>query len=961
MRFIPVLIGLLILSPSISSAQTLSYSQYSIKDGLAGNQVYSICQDHQGFLWFGTETGVSRYDGTRFKNYTIKDGLPDNAIFKLHTDSRGRVWMLPFNKSICYFFNGKIYNQQNDPWLRQINFKNPVHFIRESNDGSILFFSFNDMVELKPDGQLSIFSIAPQHFFSIRISIEHPIGLLLTSHSIYTIRNGKISYLKPAMKAEAYIKYVNNDLEYWVENNTNILQVRSEKKKLNYSRPLPFINTITQLNDSIASFNTVKGAIMLNLFTNTVISHLMPNMSIASYFMDSEGSIWLPTLPGGVLRIHSKKLTCITSDPSGQPIAVTSFHKKKNSLLIGADKKLFELTPDLKLTSIALPATIKGTVTDIDQLDDKYYLSAGSEMYAGTPKQGFIHSELGSAIKTFAFKKNKHIIIASSSGLFELSDWQRYEDPCYDGRTTTSIVYNDTCWFGTTHGLYKMENNNTFRYLGENTPLLQDRIVALKADDFGRIWITTAGKGVLAMKNDQIILHINSSQGLSSDATHCVEPDSDGSIWVGTDKGVDHITFTNGKPQISNRLSADGIVSGFVNTIALMGDTVIAGTPEGLFLFSKEDVSSHSQCKLVLEEIISAGKTLDSLSIPDMKYGASNLTIRYTAISFKSAGHITYHYRLKGLDTVWKQTELQSLEFISLPPGEYELELFATNKFNVNSDTIRLNWIVYPRFWQKGWFLLLVLLTAILLTRYLVRRKNRIELSKKEQERSTRLRIQQLEQKAMLAQMNPHFIFNSMHAVQEFILDKDILSANRYLNSFACLIRQTLDQTMRPYQSLAEEIEYLTTYFKLEQLRFSRQFDYEFIVQENIDTQQIFIPCMLLQPIIENAVGHGIQHRSQQKGGRVEVEFSIAANQLICSIRDNGPGLEAVQALKTDQHIEHQSRGMQLTRDRIELLSKSLSAPAGLFIKDILRNNTVEGTEVILQLPLITTPNILTA
>ncbi|NML23980.1 histidine kinase [Pseudoflavitalea sp. G-6-1-2] len=962
MRLIPVLIYLLILCPAFLKAQTLTYSQYSIKDGLAGNQVYSICQDQQGFLWFGTETGVSRFDGSKFKNFTIKDGLPDNAIIKVFTDSRGRVWLIPFNKSICYYYKGKIYNQQNDSLLRSINFKNPVLKIRETESGSLLFFSFQDLLELKPNGRLNWISVLPSHFFDSRITELTPPEEFIIMDSIFTFRNGQISFLKKTSPTAISFRYVYNDLEIWLEDNSNTLIINSEKRKLHYSIPFPIINTITQINDSLFSINTVKGALLLNVCTGKIIRHLMPDMNIASYFMDNESNIWLTTLPGGLLRIHSEQFRCITSDPSGKPLSVTSFFKKKNGLIIGADKKVFELDANLKLSPVALPPSIDREVTHIDQRNGKFYISAGHLLFVGTPQLGFAEYNLFGSIKEFAFNKENNPIAVTSSGVYLVPKIKpKQYPPIYKGRTTTIVIHNDTCWFGTVHGLYRLGHDLVSHWLGDLTPELQDRITAIEVDKYGQFWVATAGKGVVAMKNNRIVYRINSNHGLSSDAVHCIEPDDDGSIWLGTDKGVDHITFSGGQPNVSNRLYADGIVSGFVNAVASKGDTIFAGTPEGIFLFNKKAVPINSQCKLILQEVISAGKSVESAGIPDMKYGAGNLTIRYTAISFKSAGHITYHYRLKGLDTVWKQTELQSLEFISLPPGEYELELFATNKFNVNSDTIHLHWTVYPRFWQKGWFLLLVLLAAILLTRYLVKRKNRIEHNKKEQERSTKLRIQQLEQKAMLAQMNPHFIFNSMHAVQEFILDKDILSANRYLNSFARLIRQTLDQSMRPYLSLSEEIEYLTTYFKLEQLRFSHQFDYEFIIQESVNPEEIFIPCLLLQPIIENAIGHGIQHRIQKAGGRVVVEFSIEGNQLICSVRDNGLGFEAVQALKTDQHIEHQSRGMQLTRDRIALLGKSLSAPAGLLIKDIIKNNAVEGTEIILQLPLITTPNIIPA
>src|SRR5215203_5153115 len=114
------LLLLCILLPRFSTAQDYSYTHYDINQGLAGSTVFCMLQDKQGFLWFGTETGVSRFDGTHFKNFSTYDGLPDNQVLTMFEDSKGRVWMAPFNKSVCYYYKGKIYNQHNDPALRSI-------------------------------------------------------------------------------------------------------------------------------------------------------------------------------------------------------------------------------------------------------------------------------------------------------------------------------------------------------------------------------------------------------------------------------------------------------------------------------------------------------------------------------------------------------------------------------------------------------------------------------------------------------------------------------------------------------------------------------------------------------------------------------------------------------------------------------------------------------------------------
>src|SRR5262245_33383152 len=112
---------LMMLYPLAVYCQEYGYTHYTSKEGLAGSTVYSMTQDKDGFLWFGTESGVSRFDGTHFKNFTRQEGLPDNEIIQVFADSKGRVWMVPFKKSVCYYYKGKIYTQANDSLLARIH------------------------------------------------------------------------------------------------------------------------------------------------------------------------------------------------------------------------------------------------------------------------------------------------------------------------------------------------------------------------------------------------------------------------------------------------------------------------------------------------------------------------------------------------------------------------------------------------------------------------------------------------------------------------------------------------------------------------------------------------------------------------------------------------------------------------------------------------------------------------
>src|SRR5882762_8666008 len=121
-----------------SLSQEYSYTHYNVKDGLAGSNVYCITQDKEGFLWMGTEGGVSRFDGTHFRNFALEDGLPDIEVLQIFADSKGRVWMGPFSKSICYYYQGRIHNQDNDSLLRLMSIKNNVEKFAEDRYGNVM-------------------------------------------------------------------------------------------------------------------------------------------------------------------------------------------------------------------------------------------------------------------------------------------------------------------------------------------------------------------------------------------------------------------------------------------------------------------------------------------------------------------------------------------------------------------------------------------------------------------------------------------------------------------------------------------------------------------------------------------------------------------------------------------------------------------------------------------------------
>jgi hypothetical protein len=231
--------------------------------------------------------------------------------------------------------------------------------------------------------------------------------------------------------------------------------------------------------------------------------------------------------------------------------------------------------------------------------------------------------------------------------------------------------------------------------------------------------------------------------------------------------------------------------------------------------------------------------------------------------------------------------------------------------------------------------ILVALIAALLFNRYQLRRK----------QKESELELNQLdtEQRLLRAQMNPHFLFNSMASIQSFISENQADLAESYLARFARLMRRILEQTRKHEIALDEEIETLNLYLELEQLRFGHRFDFAIHVDENISQEGILLPPMLTQPFIENSIQHGMSHKKEK--GTIEVSFALKGELLVCTVADDGIGREKAAELNKKRK-GHTSRAMEVTQDRMQKLSAQ-NPNAGIDIFDLPEG----GTKVEVRIP----------
>ena len=330
----------------------------------------------------------------------------------------------------------------------------------------------------------------------------------------------------------------------------------------------------------------------------------------------------------------------------------------------------------------------------------------------------------------------------------------------------------------------------------------------------------------------------------------------------------------------------------------------------------------------------------------------NNLQVTFLYPNPFDQNDVQYAYRLLPKDTDWIFTKEREVTFENLRGGSYQLEVKAKEGENewTNLSTYPIN--IFTPYYKMGWFIMLVgfSFVGILLAFYFWRiRQIRQQIGMKAEYEK---KLSELKMQALRSQMNPHFIYNSINSINWFIIKNDQDNASDYLTKFSRLMRLNLENSKLDLVSLANELESIRLYLEMEQLRFERKFEYQIKVESHINTSSIFIPPMIIQPFIENAIWHGIMHKVSD--GVIQLGVSISKGNLICLIEDNGVGREAAQKINKKKKIKKKSLGMQITKDRLENIKAFYNFETKISIMDLYDElGNAMGTRIALTLPIL--------
>jgi ligand-binding sensor domain-containing protein len=948
-------------------AQEYSYTHYDIADGLAGSTVYCLAQDRDGFIWAATETGVSRFDGTHFKNFTIADGLPDIEVLQLFGDRDGRLWMAPFRKSVCYWYGGRIHNQDNDSTLKMVHLRQNVEYFVQDSAGNILIQENTALHLVLTNGTVKEFDSLGQVPVdaSVASSLDESGHFLVqVGDRVFRITEDGFSLMRKLPSIATHQNLIAMSSSYLIWRGAmpiySILSLATgDLVKRTFQQDTYRHISFTLLQDSLLYVNEILGCTENNIQSGKT-RWFLPDKPVSRVFRDMDGNLWFATLGQGIYRLNSDEFG-IRKIPSlhAETSPVMSILRIGNRLWVGNDREqIFRLSlPGFRADPADTGEFIaKNRVLYLDTVD-------GGKVIAGSDNNLIKVSEHGYSsirtvtvpVKSIARRPDGRLLVASVWGVgnFDVKQW-RFIDTIWRDRATAVYCYLDTVFIGTLNGLYRLVGNRPPELMGAAEPLLRTRISSIVRGSRGIYWIATYGSGIIGFRGDSVVAVINKQHGLTSDICRCLLLHKQ-VLWEGTDRGLNRIDLDKPGYPVTAFTSNDGVGSDIINTVYADDSMVYVGTPAGLTYFNPRKIGENEPCRVYLLSVLSGVGTdrvadTANLVIP---FGDRSIRFGYAGISYRSGGDITYRYRVLGLDSSWRTTKLTELEYAVLPPGGYEFQLTAINKFGNSSALLSQRfWVVTP-FWLTTWFSMVVVTLFALGTWGLASWRIRtIRRRQREKEKLAR-KMMELERMALQAQMNPHFIFNCLTSVQQYVVDQDIPSANKYITGLARLIRLTLHNSSLAFISLADEVAYLSAYLALEKLRFKEKMAYSIEVDSRILLNSCYVPPMLIQPYVENSIRHGLRHRKGDAGFirlLVRQEKEPERPGLTVIVEDNGIGREQSAQYKTVEHIEYQSRGMTMTADRIRMINATYGADIRVEVIDLKdAADEAAGTRVVMQ------------
>ena len=999
-----VLLSFLLFVVAITSAQNNELRPYTLEDGLPQSQVYDMAQDRTGYLWLGTQGGgLARFDGESFTIFNETSGLISNYIHALLVSDDSLFVGTKNGLTVKVKDNFRnyatpqintIFRHGDDTFLGTT--RGVYKFQKGEKPKKILLYKTLDtniVNDIIFDGK-SFWIASNKGLWRLNSIANNPEVEIYetTNFTSLVIYNEKLF-------ASTFIDGI------------LIIDPKKLKEDQIIVKPLR-INQLEMINDKLWVSTDNDGITIIDPETFQAEKkinerHGLSVSHIRMIFKDQQANIWIGTSGGGFYKYFQNEFTHYDRDTGLKGNRVYAVHHDGNELWISNSEDGLATIDSLGIHLVPAVAGYENVKIKTITSDDDGNIWIGSDgkgilFRETTTRDSIVVSGtdvMNMKVDTLAISETKNHLINESIGL--PSNWIR-----------TLYIESDTIWAATySSGIIKFRYNSikgriTILQTFDHEDGIEDLLIRdMKVDTQGRVWyatetgslgfiendqvtyfgevleqkvpintllfknetlfIGTAGSGIwYALENDySTFKKLNGAKTLTSNNSYQLIFDYEENLWMGTERGVDKIILNKDLEIVD--VFHFGRNDGFLGIETCLNavdkddkGNLWFGAIYGLTKYDAARTPDEKDLKpnIYFDQIEVGYQSIDSLpfvvgensnKILQLNPNQTQISLSYRTIDLNHPKEIEYRFKLDDTEwSRWSSSNEQNLAGLAF--GSHEFIVQSRNYRWEESDPIQFSFFIESPLYKKAWFQWLIIglvltLIALIAWNYMkrVKRKNRVKNEQLELENH----LLTLEQKALRLQMNPHFIFNVLNGIKA-MAPNNPQKMNATINTFATMLREILYNSRKESISLAQEIRTLKNYIEVEQLMAPKPFGFDIQVATEIDQEEILIPPMLIQPFVENAIRHGITNNTRD--GKLKVYFRTTEDFLYCSIVDNGMGI--FESQKNKKTTDHQSMALTVTKERIE----SLSGKNALVIKEIIRNEKVEGTEISFKIPLET-------